>query len=189
MLSAQCKEALAEYPMPRLQLAEPHVFHKYVRFLHNIIVCSEDLLREAVSFARGDYHDYLLTHLIQERGHAEWLRNDMVILRIEPNIVDHRAASIAGAQYYYIRHVAPQLLLGYMAVLESRPMTQEDVAALTEVHGSAGMRTIAHHAQHDPKHAEELWRQIDKLDERWHAPLLHNVAHTAQLCSACLGAL
>ena len=70
--------------------------------------------------------DYLSKHISEEQGHDEWLLEDMEVLGIERKAVLKRvpiptATALAGTQYYWIFHVHPVALLGFLAVMEGSP--------------------------------------------------------------------
>jgi hypothetical protein len=70
-----------------------------------------------------------------------------------------------GAQYYWIRHVHPVGLLGYVLLLEGWPPTPATVDELRRRtgYGPAAFRTLLAHADLDPHHGEELDEVLDGL--------------------------
>ena len=74
-------------------------------------------------------------------------------------------ASAVGAQYYWILHVHPVALLGWIALLEGYPpetATIDRMAARTGYPPSA-FRTLREHAELDIAHGDELFAVIDRL--------------------------
>jgi len=66
---------------------------------------------------------YFRKHIPEETGHDDWVLDDLEALGFRREDVLKRipppsAAALAGAQYYWIRHVHPVALLGFIAVLE-----------------------------------------------------------------------
>ena len=113
---------------------------------------------------------YLLKHAEEERGHDDWLLEDMeglgiprsqVLARLPPPDV----AALVGAQYYFIAHAHPVALLGCFAVLEGSPLTEPDLAGLAERAGVPRplLRTLDKHALLDPHHRDDLDALLDGL--------------------------
>lgn len=123
---------------------------------------------------------YLLQHADEERGHDDWLLEDMeglgiargeVLARLPPPDV----AAMIGAQYYFIAHAHPVALLGCFAVLEGSPLTEPDVAGLAERASIPRplLRTLDKHALLDPHHRDDLDALLDRLPlEPQHEALL-----------------
>jgi hypothetical protein len=140
----------------------PHFLRANLCFLHGTMRASEGLLRAAI---RKGYVDelglYFAQHLAQETGHLALLEQDLRRLGVKHILEFPAAAQLAGAQYYYIEHEHPALLLGYMAALECYPPTAEQVDALEAEHGP--LVCTRHHALHDPEHGRQLREQIELL--------------------------
>lgn len=134
-------------------------------FIYQVIKASERLLVEAEAEATGRLKTYYTTHLEEERDHAEWLADDLMDAGIDVNLIEpmKKAAEMAGAQYYLIKHFDPACLLGYMAVMEGQPYPVEMVDKLAEVHGEKLVRTLRFHAVHDQDHKIELFEVIDEI--------------------------
>lgn len=128
--------------------------------MYFLMVSSEDLL--SLAYEKSGY-EYFKNKLEEERGHSEWLSKD--IESLEGSILgsDYDAAAIAGAQYYYIRHVSPLMLLGYMAVLECNPMPMAEIDRLESLYGK--LPTLRYHAEHDIKHGDEVIDEIYKITD------------------------
>jgi hypothetical protein len=121
---------------------------------------------------------YYEAHIEEERHHDLWLLEDLealglsranVLARLPPPSV----ASMVGAQYYWLHHHHPAGLLGYIAVLEGYPPSEELLQELQSRSGlpEAAFRTCRKHGQLDPEHTRELDTLLDSL------PLTQ--AHTA----------
>jgi Iron-containing redox enzyme len=113
---------------------------------------------------------YFLAHAEEERGHDEWLLEDMaglgipraeVLARLPPPDV----AAMIGTQYYLIAHAHPIALLGCFAVLEGSPLTEPDLAGLAARSGIPRplLRTLDKHALLDPHHRDDLDALLDAL--------------------------
>jgi hypothetical protein len=113
---------------------------------------------------------YLVHHIPEERGHDDWLLEDMRALGLDAAEVVRQppsplVAELVGAQYYWINHCHPVGLLGYIAVIEGYP---PDVAAVTELTNRSGypkeaFRTFLKHAHLDPRHRDDLNHLLDRL--------------------------
>jgi hypothetical protein len=113
---------------------------------------------------------YLSKHIPEERDHDTWLLDDLEQLGLNPTEELKRmpslsAASLVGAQYYWINHYHPVCLLGYIAVLEGTPPTIpyfERVVARSGLPREA-FSSLFRHAKLDPQHCAELDTAIDSL--------------------------
>jgi hypothetical protein len=163
MTSTVVMGLITSVEMPKL--LDHNGFVAFLRFAYGIVQASEALLELAVQKSSGSLREFYTAHLGEERDHCFWLGEDLKHLGEKPPKIDHAAAATAGAQYYYLNHVGPHALLGYMAALEFRPMPMQDVEALAKVYGEAALRTVRYHAAHDPDHAKELAKVIDQHGE------------------------
>lgn len=144
---------------------------KSLGFSYQIIRASTNLLRVAIDrLPPSGLRTYYLKHLAEEESHAEWMLDD---IGEEPEY-QPLAAAIAGTAYYLIFHAHPAALLGYMLALETPTLTEEFLEKLEQAHGKKLLRTLRIHVTEDPKHREELLRQIalypmhEKLIARTH---------------------
>ena len=114
--------------------------------------------------------NYFAKHIPEERGHDDWLVEDMRHMGMDPSFVLKRmpslaAATLVGAQYYWINHFHPTCLLGYIAVLEGTPPTIpyfKRVVARSNLPKQA-LSSLFRHARLDPQHRAELDEAIDAL--------------------------
>jgi hypothetical protein len=143
-----------------------------LRFNYHVMVAHGPLLDLAAEVAMGPLMDgeptlarYYAAHAEEEREHAQWLKEDLLELGADVLGPDHVAASIAGAQYYYLHHIGAVPFLGYLAAFELRPLKPSDLEIAKRLTGGRGLRTLAHHAEHDPHHAADL------------AAMMQNYAH------------
>lgn len=139
-------------------------------FVYRMIVASAPLLKFAIERSDGDLRDYYEKHLAEETGHDEMAKDDLRRLGVLEIPRVHRAAQIAGSQYYLIAHDHPALLLGYMHVLERNALRRQTVEELCE-HHSIELTMYRHHAAHDEGHSKDIKTMMDSLDE----PLLDRV--------------
>jgi hypothetical protein len=158
------------------RLAE--LYPEFLFALHGIVAAStpvmEQASHEAARLAASDpiaarLAPYLLEHAEEERGHDEWILDDLERLGIDRERVAARlpypsVATLVGAQYYWARHAHPVAMLGYLAVLENpaAPEFLESVAARTGIPHSS-MSTLLRHARLDVGHVAEFDRMLDTL--------------------------
>ncbi len=165
----------------------------YLGTMHGLIRASVPLMETAVrgcgrlppqDQSAEQLAGYLRAHIERERGHDDWLREDLAVLGAgEPGAASDAVAALAGAQYYWVEHVHPACLLGYIAVLEGCPPDAGFTARLPALTGlpARAFRTLAWHAGHDPGHSGELDRLLDSLplSTAVAAAVARNVAFTA----------
>jgi len=162
--------------------SHPRLREIYPEFLfrnHSVIRCSVPLMKAAAErcekildqdpIAPGML-EYLRHHIPEETGHDEWVIDDLETLGyrradILKRIPPPSAAALAGAQYYWIHHVHPVALLGFIAVLEGTP---PDVAFFESTADRIGVPRRAFsnlllHGKLDPRHRDDLNNALDAL--------------------------
>ena len=154
------------------------LYPTYLALSHGIIRASVPLMEAARRRGRslpGDpvaaaVADYLDGHVDEERGHDDWLLDDLALLGVDPEEVVRRpppaaVAALVGSQYYWVEHVHPVALLGYMLLLEGYPPSAATVDELRRAtgHPAAAFRTLLAHADLDPHHGAELDAVLDRL--------------------------
>lgn len=157
----------------------PEFLRANLCFLHGTMTASEGLLQAAIR--KCDIDDlglYFTRHLGEETGHLQMLERDLAALGVRTILQFPAAAQLAGAQYYYIEHEHPALLLGYMAALECHPPTVAQVDELEAEHGP--LVCTRHHAKHDIEHGRLLREEIAKLGEGLQQRVRENEAWTIQ---------
>jgi Iron-containing redox enzyme len=113
---------------------------------------------------------YLARHIPEELHHDEWLLDDMVALGASRDAVMRRipsatAAALVGTLYYWVLHAHPVAWMGYAAVAEGHPPSDQfllDTIARTGI-PAEGFRTYLKHARLDPHHAREMDEALDAL--------------------------
>jgi pyrroloquinoline quinone (PQQ) biosynthesis protein C len=162
----------------------PELYRDYLIAYHGILRATIPLLqtarREALArdgSASRTLASYLETHIEEEAGEDEWLLQDLEVLGVDRSTVlghvpSPKVARLVGAQYYWVLHVDPIAVLGYLAALERDPPSLELIDHLVQRtgHDIAAFRTLTAHAERDPDHAEELDDLLDRIeltDEQW----------------------
>ena len=140
-----------------------------LQFNYGLMLASEDLLRDA-----GMEED-----LDEEREHLAWLKEDLNSLGIAIPSYDYIIACVAGSQYYFIHHAHPQILLGYRAALECRPMPIGTGDVLEREWGR--LQCLRYHAIHDIDRGHQIIKRIEAIEDTWLlGQLTLNAASTAK---------
>lgn len=139
--------------------------------------------------------DYLQRHIPEERGHADWILEDLEVIGFDRSVILNRVppagvATLVGAQYYWIEHVHPIALIGYLAVMETNQPSLDAVDELARTTGfpPEAFRSMRLHARIDVEHRQTLYRAMDSLPIRpWHERLVGMSAlHTVELLTQVL---
>lgn len=163
-------------------LTHPNVREGYPEFLitlHGVIRGSVPLMQSALHRAQAiaphdpvahRLSDYLERHIEEERGHDEWVLEDLEVLGIDRDQVLSRVptsavACLVGSQYFWALHFHPVAVLGYLAVTEGYPNAPRSIEQLITSTGlpPPAFRTLLDHAELDPTHGDELDELIDSL--------------------------
>jgi pyrroloquinoline quinone (PQQ) biosynthesis protein C len=178
----------------RICLLYPDYLVAYHGILRATIPLFETARREAL--ARDDagakmLADYLEQHIAEESGEDEWALQDLELLGVDRSAVLARVPSanvarLVGAQYYWVLHVDPVAVLGYLAALERDPTPLEFIDELVRRTGyeRAAFRTLIAHAERDPDHARELDELLDSIEltnEQWELVTLSAMNSVQQL--------
>jgi hypothetical protein len=170
--SALAKAAAEVWRQPGLR----DRYAEYLRTMHGVIKASVPLMElAAVQCARhpddpvsAPLRAYLGRHIEEERGHDEWLLDDLAVLghpaTVTASLPPPAVAHLVGAQYYWITHHHPVALLGYIAVMEGNA-PHLSLARLVEEAGvpAAAVRTVREHAALDAGHTDAVFELIDSL--------------------------
>jgi pyrroloquinoline quinone (PQQ) biosynthesis protein C len=179
------------------------LYPEYLELTHGMVRASVPLMETALSRARAlpddpvaeRLADYLEHHIPEERGHDEWLLEDLEFLgiprvRVLGRVPSPTIAALVGAQYYWMLHTHPVALLGYIALLEGYPPRPEDLDLMQVTSGypAEAFRTLRLHADLDPHHGEELDELLDALpvDESQRTLMGLSAITSVQLCAQAL---
>lgn len=115
--------------------------------------------------------DYLSRHIEEERGHAEWVLDDLAALGFARGAEARRppsvhAVALLGCAYTWVDQHHPVSILGFLSIMEGRPMS---VSFLESVIRRSGMpegafRFYLDHARLDPFHGADIHGLMDRLD-------------------------
>lgn len=151
---------------------------EYATQTHWIIRATVPLMEEVERHARARPDDpvaagvatFLGAHIEKERGHDEWVLEDLELIGVDRSEVLARlpsatVASLVGSHYYWSRHCHPVALLGYVAVMEGHPPSPELIDRLVAGSGypRAAFRAFALHGELDLHHRADLYAAIDGL--------------------------
>ena len=155
------------------------LYPEYLVMLHGVVRASVPLMEtareRALARAPGDavaagLADYLGEHIDEERDHDEWLLDDLEIVGVDRASVLARTPSptvarAVGAQYYWILHHHPVVLLGWIGLLEGHPPAASTIDTLEARSGwpADAFRTLRAHAELDRDHGDELFDALDRL--------------------------
>lgn len=165
--------AIAEHPRLTSLLPE------YFVAIHQMIRASVPLMATALNESLGRAHEdplaarllaYYGQHIDEEFGHDDWMLADIAAVGMTEEAVTERlplpsVAALVGSQYYWIKHHHPVMLLGYVAVVEGYPPSEESAAELANRSGYPfeAFSTLRKHARLDVHHRDDLDRFLDGL--------------------------
>lgn len=142
---------------------------------------------------------YLARHVEEERGHCEWVLDDLAALGFDRKAESERAlsfhaSSLLGCAYAWSFEAHPAAILGFLAVFEGDPMT---VPFLESVLARQGLPKEAFgfyldHARIDPRHSAEIFAAIDQVvacDPGLEAPISLCALHALHLTDGILRSL
>jgi len=131
-------------------------------------VRDEALRREDAASRR--VADYLQKHVAEERGHCEWVLDDLEALGFDRGEEGRRrlsfhAASLLGCAYTWSFEVHPAAILGFLAVFEGDPMTVPFLESVIERQGMSkkAFGFYLDHARIDPQHSADIHGLIDEV--------------------------
>jgi len=143
-------------------------------------------------------HEYYAKHIEEERDHDVWALDDLEAVGYPRDAVEDMlplpdVASLMGAQYYWIHHFHPVMMLGCIAMLEGGPPTEALIQKLERESGlpTEAFRTYRFHGEVDPHHLKDLDDALDSLPlSRRHLGLIGiSATHTANMLAAIVGRL
>ena len=111
---------------------------------------------------------YLAKHVVEERGHCEWVLDDLAALGFDraaeaDRPLTFRAASLLGCAYAWSFEVHPAAILGLLAVFEGDPVTVPFLESVLARHGlpKEAFGFYLDHARIDPQHSADIHVAID----------------------------
>jgi pyrroloquinoline quinone (PQQ) biosynthesis protein C len=121
------------------------------------------------------YQNALLTYLNGERGHEEWILDDIQAMGGNAKAVREGAPGIAcqimvAYAYFSIEHISPYAMLGSVHVLEGRSIALAEMAARSVQNSlghsdAAGFSYLLSHGAIDIEHVAFFQSLIDRIDD------------------------
>jgi len=155
------------------------LYPEYLVTLHGVVRASVPLMETAreralalapVDPVAAGLAGYLAEHIDEERDHDEWLLDDLEVVGVARATVLARipsptVARAVGAQYYWVLHHHPVMLLGWIGLLEGYPPQSSTIDALQTRTGwpPDAFRTLRAHTELDQEHGDELFEALDRL--------------------------
>ena len=154
------------------------IYPEFLVMTYGIVRATVPLMETALTTARtlrddqgaALLADYLEHHIPEERGHDDWLLADLESIGVPRDQVLRRIpspaiAALVGSQYYWVQHVHPVVLLGYMAMFEGYPPARQDIDQMQAAtgYGPEAFRTHLFHADLDPHHGDDVDDLLDSL--------------------------
>ncbi|HEY6412043.1 MAG TPA: iron-containing redox enzyme family protein [Edaphobacter sp.] len=146
--------------------------------LHRVMQSGISLMRTAKDCALALPADpvaaqtatYLETHIEEEKDHDQWLLSDIQSLGIDAADILRATplpavVSLLGAQYYWMFHMHPVAIFGYLIVLEGYPPLVDQLEQIRQHTGLpvTAFRCLKSHAEDDPEHINTLNRTLDNM--------------------------
>ena len=122
------------------------------------------------------YQDALVEYMEEERGHEQWILNDIGALGGDPDTVrDGQGAPacriMVGYAYYAIEHISPYAFLGSVHVLEGMSVLLADqvadaMKASLGFESDTGFTYLRTHGSLDTEHVAFFRKLADGFDDR-----------------------
>ncbi len=113
---------------------------------------------------------YLTRHLEEERGHAAWVLDDLEAFGFDRSVEARRrpsvhAVALLGCAYTWADQHHPVSILGFLSIMEGRPMTVPFLEAVIARSGlpAKAFRFYLDHARLDPFHGADIHGLMDSL--------------------------
>ena len=179
----------------------------FLVLLHQIVRASVPLLEAARDAATARAREdplcaalaaYYGKHAVEERDHDLWTLEDLEAVGYSRDQVTAitplpDVAALVGAQYYWLHHFHPVMLLGYIVILEGSPPSTALIDRLERETGlpPEAFRTYRFHSEIDVHHLADLDRTIDTLPlTRRDLGLIGiSATHTANALAGCMDRL
>jgi pyrroloquinoline quinone (PQQ) biosynthesis protein C len=148
------------------------------------VKCTAPLMARAASRCGAQDRSYqsgLFDYIAEERGHEEWILEDIAALGGDAQAVRNASPRLpckvmVGHAYYVVDHVSPYGLLGMIHVLEGMAVALasnavQSLRRTVAAAGDAGFKYLTTHSDLDVGHAKFFAELIDAIDSS-HLPLV-----------------
>lgn len=155
------------------------IYPLYLEQMHMVVRSGVSLMQTAVNVTKKlpsdspikrPLIDYLEKHIDEESGHDRWLLEDYALTDNDPDqlisrIPSCQVANMAGAQYYWIIHHNPVMVIGHIAALEINhpPAGFSNYLASLTNYPIEAFRAIARHEKLDVVHKREILSLLNEL--------------------------
>jgi pyrroloquinoline quinone (PQQ) biosynthesis protein C len=122
------------------------------------------------------YQDALVEYMEEERGHEQWILNDIRALGGDPDTVRDGQGGppcriMVGYAYYAIEHISPYAFLGSVHVLEGMSVLLADqvadaMKASLGLESETGFTYLRTHGSLDSEHVAFFRKLVDGFDDR-----------------------
>lgn len=134
-----------------------------------------------------DLRAWFLRHVAEERGHDDWLLDDLERLgvsrvTVRASLPSRETATLVGTQLWVLEALHPAALLGYVWSLECRPPGTsglEELAATFDAPPEA-LSTLRAHGTTDPGHLAEILQVADGIPP---GPVADRILWNARIAS------
>lgn len=181
--TASARQSFIELPLIQEVMQEGASKELYLDFLNQAyhhVKCTAPLLALAVSRCSPDdkrYQSALFEYINEERGHEEWILEDIEALGGDPDSVRQSAPRfpckiMVGHAYYLVDRVSPYGLLGMIHVLEGMAVSlaSDAVRAIRKTMPDAtesGFKYLTTHSDLDIEHTKLFEKLIDEIDQKY----------------------
>ncbi len=185
--TASARQSFIDLPLIQevmLQGASKELYLDFLSQAYHHVKCTAPLLALAVSYCGADdqrYQSALFEYIDEERGHEEWILEDIEALDGDPESVRQSAPRfpckiMVGHAYYLVDRISPYGLLGMVHVLEGMAvaLASDAVQAIRKTMpgvSDAGFKYLTTHGDLDVAHTKLFEKLIDEIDQK-HLPLV-----------------
>jgi len=145
------------------------------------------LAASAARFSREEnrFHLRFAQHMREEKSHEFLALSDLKELgyAVDPLPELALTAALYQSQYFRINYQSPFSLLGYILFLEALAVTKgkEVYQRVSQAHGEKACRFWKVHAEEDPDHLDEAFRQIENAPLPVVDDIFSNLDYTASI--------
>jgi pyrroloquinoline quinone (PQQ) biosynthesis protein C len=178
--TAESRDAFLSIPLVRETLRNGASRSLYLDFLaeayHHVKHTFPLLALAASRTSDLRYQDALVEYMQEERGHEQWILNDIRALGGDPNMVRDGQGGPAcrimvGYAYYAIEHISPYAFLGSVHVLEGMSVLLADqvadaMKASLGLESDTGFSYLRTHGSLDSEHVASFRKLVDGFDDR-----------------------
>jgi pyrroloquinoline quinone (PQQ) biosynthesis protein C len=170
MLAQNAKQTFNEN-LTRTQYIE------YLQDLYHSVKASCPVMQAAVEeFKKRDdarllpLQQYIEHHIEEEMFHDEWILEDLEHMGIDRELTLQKKPldaiiNLIGSVYYRVLHIHPVAIFGFIAALETFPISQKTLDTIMKAADldDKAVRTLKHHGVADVDHANEFFEALNSV--------------------------